>query len=193
MQWSEEGIASSFKFIQKLWNLNKKILDEIKKNHERDSDLELEKYTNKFLKKVTDNLENFSYNKIVANLHEVYSFLIKQINVNYTKNTLIKNYEKILITMMPVIPHFSSECLSLINSNTTKWPDYDKNKIQEEIINIVVQINGKKRGLIKTTPDISENDLFNIINKDEKLIKYLDKKIIKKKIFIKDKLINIII
>ena len=83
--------------------------------------------------------------------------------------------------------------MSLINSNTTKWPDYDKNKIQEEIINIVVQINGKKRGLIKTIPDISENDLFNIINKDEKLIKYLDKQIIKKKIFIKDKLINIII
>ena len=93
-------------------------MDEIKKDHEKDSDLELEKYTNKFLKKVTDNLENFSYNKIVANLHEVYSFLIKQINVNYTKNTLIKNYEKILITMMPVIPHFSSECLNLINSNT---------------------------------------------------------------------------
>ena len=193
VQWSEEGIASSFKFIQKLWNLNKKILDEIKKDHEKDTDLELEKYTNKFLKKVTDNLESFSYNKIVANLHEVYSFLIKQINAKYTKNTLIKNYEKILITMMPIIPHFSSECLSLINSNTTKWPDYDKNKIQEEIINIVVQINGKKRGLIKTIPDISENDLFNIINKDEKLIKYLDKQIIKKKIFIKDKLINIII
>ena len=163
------------------------------KRHEKDSDLELEKYTNKFLKKVTDNLENFSYNKIVANLHEVYSFLIKQINVNYTKNTLIKNYEKILITMMPVIPHFSSECLNLINSKTIKWPAYDKNKIQEEIINIVIQINGKKRGLIKTTPDISENDLFNIINKDEKLIKYLDKQIIKKKIFIKDKIINIII
>ena len=193
VQWSEEGIASSFKFIQKLWNLNKKILDEIKKDHEKDTDLELEKYTNKFLKKVTDNLESFSYNKIVANLHEVYSFLIKQINAKYTKNTLIKNYEKILITMMPIIPHFSSECLNLINSNTIKWPAYDKNKIQEEVINIVVQINGKKRGLIKTTPDISENDLFNIINKDEKLIKYLDKQIIKKKIFIKDKLMNIII
>ena len=121
------------------------------------------------------------------------SYTQVSINLNYTKNTLIKNYEKILITMMPIIPHFSSECLNLINSNTIKWPAYDKNKIQEEVINIVVQINGKKRGLIKTIPDISENDLFNIINKDEKLIKYLDKQIIKKKIFIKDKLMNIII
>ena len=116
VQWSEEGIVSSFKFIQKLWNLNLKFLDEIKKDHEKDTDKELEKYTNKFLKKITDNLENFSYNKIIANLHELYSFLNKQINQKYSKETLIKNYEKILISMMPVIPHFSTECLSLIKS-----------------------------------------------------------------------------
>ncbi|MDC0901758.1 leucine--tRNA ligase, partial [Candidatus Pelagibacter sp.] len=102
VQWSEEGIVSSFKFIQKLWNLNSKIFEEIKKNHEKDNDNEIEKYTNKFLKKITDNLENFSYNKIIANLHEMYSFLSKQINKNYKKNTLVENYQKILIAMTPV-------------------------------------------------------------------------------------------
>ena len=82
VQWSEEGIVSSFKFIQKLWSLNAKILDEIKKNHDHDTDQEIEKYTNKFLKKVTENLESFSYNKIIANLYEVYSFLTKQIKLS---------------------------------------------------------------------------------------------------------------
>ena len=193
VQWSEEGIVSSFKFIQKLWNLNLKFLDEIKKNHEKDTDKELEKYTNKFLKKITDNLENFSYNKIIANLHELYSFLNKQINQKYSKETLIKNYEKILISMMPVIPHFSTECLSLIKSKEIKWPKYNIDFIKEENANIVVQINGKKRGLIQTKIDTSENDIFDIINNDEKIFKYLEKKIIKRKIFIKNKLINIII
>tara|TARA_Y100000591_G_scaffold103981_1_gene88420 strand:- start:342 stop:1892 length:1551 start_codon:yes stop_codon:yes gene_type:complete len=193
VQWSEEGIASSFKFIQKLWNLNSKILDEIKKNHKNDADLELEKYINKFLKRVTDNLESFSYNKIIANLHEAYSFLVKQINVKYSKKTLTKNYEKMLIAMMPIIPHFSSECLNLINTKTVSWPMYNKDLIQEEITNIVVQINGKKRGLIKTKPNISENDLFNIVSKDEKITKYFDQKTVKKRIYIKGKIINIII
>ena len=193
VQWSEEGIVSSFKFIQKLWNLNLKVLDEIKKNHEKDTDKELEKYTNKFLKKITDNLENFSYNKIIANLHELYSFLNKQINQKYSKETLIKNYEKILISMMPVIPHFSTECLSLIKSKEIKWPKYNIDFIKEENANIVVQINGKKRGLVQTKIDTSENDIFDIINNDEKIFKYLEKKIIKRKIFIKNKLINIII
>ncbi len=57
----------------------------------------------------------------------------------------------------------------------------------------MVQINGKKRGLIKTKPSISEEKLFDIINKDETLTKYLNQKKIKRKIYIKDKLLNIIV
>ena len=64
VQWSEQGMASSYKFIQKLWNLNSKILQEINKNHQDNNSNELDIYTNKFLKKITDNLEKFSYNKI---------------------------------------------------------------------------------------------------------------------------------
>ena len=90
VQWSDEGITSSFKFIQKLWNLNLKILEEIKKGHKEDANDQIDRYTNKFLKNITNNLENFSYNKIVANLHETYTFLTKQINEKYTSETLKK-------------------------------------------------------------------------------------------------------
>ena len=95
VQWSEEGIISSFKFVQKLWNLNTKIFAEINKNHKEDFDNEFKKATNLFLKNVTNNLEEFSYNKIIANLHEIYSFLIKQIDKPYKKETIIENYKKI--------------------------------------------------------------------------------------------------
>ena len=193
VQWSEEGIASSYKFIQKLWILNLKIFEEIKKNHTKDSDKELDKETNKFLKKITDNLENFSYNKIVANLYEIYGFLNKKIESKYSSKTLILNYEKILIAVMPIIPHFSSECLRSLNSADIKWPSYDVSFLKEEKINLVVQINGKKRALLKLMPNIKEDELFEIIGNDETIKKYLDNKTIKRKIFIKDKLFNIIV
>ncbi len=193
VQWSEEGIISSSKFIQKLWNLNEKILEEMNKDHKKDSDNDIKKYTNKFLKRITDNLESFSYNKIIANLHEMYSFLYKQIEKSYTKNTLIENYEKILITMTPIIPHFSNECLNMISAKEFKWPKYDESMLKENIINIVIQINGKKRGIIETKRDISEKNLFELIFKDEKKNKYVEKKKIIKKIFIPNKLMNIII
>ena len=193
IQWSDEGITSAYKFIQKLWNLNTKILDEIKKNHKENTDDQITKYTNKFIKKITENLENFSYNKIIANLHELHSFFSKEIVNSYKKSTLRENYSKILVTMMPVIPHFSNECLKIINETNIKWPSYNEKDIKEDIINIVIQINGKKRSLISTKPDISEESLMEIINKDEKLLKHLNGAEIKRKIYIKNKLMNIII
>ena len=193
VQWSDEGITSAYKFIQKLWNLNTKILDEIKKDHKENTDDQITKYTNKFIKKITENLENFSYNKIIANLHELHSFFSKEIVNSYKKSTLRENYSKILVTMMPVIPHFSNECLKIINETNIKWPSYNEKDIKEDIINIVIQINGKKRSLISTKPDISEESLMEIINKDEKLLKHLNGAEIKRKIYIKNKLMNIII
>ena len=193
VQWSEEGIISSYKFIQKLWNLNSKMLLEIEKNHNTDADDKLNKYTNKFLKQVSDNLENFSYNKIIANLHEMYSFYIKEINKNLKKSTLLENYEKVLIAIMPVIPHFASECLDILGTKNIKWPEYDKRVLKENTVNIVIQINGKKRGLIESKSNMQEEELIEIIKEDQKILKYLEGKNIKRKIYIKDKLMNIII
>ena len=95
--------------------------------------------------------------------------------------------------MQPIIPHFSSECLNLINIKDIKWPKFDENLIKEDMINLVVQINGKKRGLIKIKPDKSEKELLDIVRKDQKIFKYLGNDKIKKKIYVKNKLINIIV
>ena len=195
VQWSEEGIAASFKFIQKLWNLNLNIHKEIKKNHQNDCGEDLSKFTSKFIKKMEHNLNNFNYNIIVANLHEAYSLLIKEIVNSYKKETLIENYEKILITMMPIIPHFASESLEMLKKNDKKigWPKFDEKLLEDDFSTIVIQINGKKRGILKLKKNIEEENLYKIITKDEKLYKYLLDKKVKRKIFIKNKLMNIII
>ena len=193
VQWSEEGIASSYKFIQKLWNLNLKFCEEIEKDHPKDTNDEIEKYTNKFLKDVTYNLENFSYNKIVANIHEIYSLLIKQLETKYKKKTLNDNYKKILIAISPLIPHFSNECMKSLGVKDIKWPSINEKILETEEINIVIQVNGKKRGLITTKMGISEEKLMELIKSDKSLNKHLEGALIKRKIYIKDKLINLII
>ena len=193
VQWSEEGISASFKFIQKLWNLHSKTMEEINKDFPKDIDEELTKFTNKFIKKISNNLDSFSYNIIIANLHEMYSFMIKEINKGYKSKTIKENYEKILTMMMPIIPHFSSECLNILSiSDKVTWPTYDESQLEESTNIIVVQINGKKRGIIDTKKDINEDDLIKLISNDEKITKHFDKNKIKKKIYIKNKLINII-
>ena len=194
VQWSDQGMVSSFKFIQKLWILNQKILDEIQKKHLNDVDSEFEKVTNIFLKNVTNNLSKFTYNKIIANFYEIYSSLSKLIKKKYSSKTIIQNYKKILICMMPVIPHFSNECIELLkDEREIKWPKIDEKFLIEENINFVVQINGKKRGLLKVDRDISEDDIVKLVRENNEINKYIKNQELKKKIFVPNKLINIII
>ena len=194
VQWSEDGIEASYKFIQKLWALHNKIIEKINNNENKDEDDEFIRFTNRFIKKISNNLENFSYNIIIANMHEMYSFLNKEIIKTITKKTLLENYRKILICIQPIIPHLASEALEMIeNKNEIIWPKYEKDFINENKTKIVIQINGKKRGLIETSKDITERDLMKNIDQDEKILKYLKGNNIKKKIFIPGKLINIII
>jgi leucyl-tRNA synthetase len=193
VQWSEEGIISSYKFVQKLWSLHKKIIDEIKKEHNEDSSDNLIKFTNKFIKKITENLENFNYNIIIANIHEMHTYMGKEINNKYSKKTLIENYTKILTLLEPVLPHLVNEAFKEMGEDKISWPNYDKNLIIEDIITFVIQINGKKRGIFEIKTNSSEKEILNKINQDDKLKKYLNEKEIKKKIFVPNRLINIIV
>ena len=194
VQWSEEGIAASFKFIQKLWNLHFNLLNQIKLNHSSNSSNNLEKITNIFIDSVTKNLTNFSYNKIVANFHELHSALFKELKNEYTKSSLVENYSKILITMSPIIPHFANECLEILgNKDNSKWPISIKELLVENSVNYVIQINGKKRAVINSIRDTSEKDLFELIKNNSATKKYIENKVIKKRIFIPNKLINIIL
>ena len=96
--------------------------------------------------------------------------------------------------MMPVIPHFANECISLLKNETKiEWPKINKDLLIAEKINFVIQINGKKRGLITTNRDISEGELIQLINNNNELKKHIKNQEFKKKIFIPNKLINIII
>ena len=194
VQWSVEGIISSYKFIQKLWNLNLKINDEIEKNHPSSEDDQLVKFTNQFIKKVTQNLDSFSYNILIANLHEMHSSLSKLVDKKVKKDELILNYRKILTVILPIIPHFASECIKGIGvEDSSVWPSVNEEFLIEKTKKIVVQINGKKRDLIEAKSNISESELMDIINSNKNLLKYFENKTIKKKIFVPNRLINIIV
>ena len=99
--------------------------------------------------------------------------------------------------MNPVIPHFSNECIERLGLNISEnkifWPKIDQNILVEDIINFIVQINGKTRGIIKLKTGNNEKEVLEKIKENEKLGNYIKDKLIKKTIFISNKLINIII
>ena len=197
VQWSEQGMIASYKFVQKFWVLHKKILYKLQSQEKHESTLfsdGVESFTNQMLNKMNISLNKFSYNVIIANLHEAYNFFNKIAEAEITNKNLRDNYIKILTLMLPITPHLANECLAeTVNNNTYTWPEIDIKYLQSKKYNIVVQINGKKRSLILTDSSIEEVKLIEKIKKTKELEKFLIGKEIIKTIFIKDKLINLII
>ena len=96
--------------------------------------------------------------------------------------------------MMPVIPHLINECLNKIgNKNNIKWPEVNKELIKSNNLNIAVQINGKKRTIIEIKRDTEEKEVLEKINKNELINKYIENKRIIKIIYVKNKILNIIV
>ena len=200
VQWSDQGMLAAYKFIQKFWlihqNIKSEILSSTKKERGEKSLTEdtFQTFTNEMINKVTKNLDNFQYNVIIANFHESYNFLSKLQISEINNPVLIENYVKILTILSPVIPHFTSECIADIQVyDVSTWPSVNKNVLKKKTFNIVVQLNGKKRGLLICDKSINEKQLINMIQSDSEYKKYiLDKKIIKT-IYVKDRLINLIL
>ena len=194
VQWSEQGIIASYKFIQKFWTLHVMIKSQIKLNIEKNIknfDKSIEEFTNQTINKINNNLEKFSYNVIIANLHEIYNFYSQAYKTECTN--LNDNYIKILKVIFPVLPHFASECLSDLTIEEIKWPVVNKDYLKNSNYKIVVQINGKKRLLFESNEDLDETNLVNKLREIKEIKKYIEKKDIFKTIFIKNKLINLII
>ena len=202
VQWSEQGMQASYKYIQKFWNLNS-ILNEKFENYKKVENLNTEQniddqiniFTNEIIQKIKFNLENFQYNVIIANFHEIYNFLSKNHeNKNIDFSNFKSNYIKILQTMLPVLPHLVNECLSIIDKNFSfSWPEVDKKYLEKKTVTIVLQINGKKRGIINCKKDILERDLEKMIIDEIDYKKYFENKKILKKIYVKNRIINFIL
>ena len=194
IQWSEKGMVASYKFIQKFWILHKKIIKKTNSEKKGSHIDDLNIFTNKLIQKISLNLEKFNYNVIIANIYETYNFLIKEIDKDYKPEVLKENYIKILILMMPIIPHIISEAFNdLKHNDDIKWPIAENKYLQEKYVNIVIQVNGKKKSLIKVEKDLEDKEVINKIKKDEKISNILSDKNLLKHIIVKNRLVNFIV
>ena len=191
VQWSVEGVSAAFKFIQKLWKLNYEIINK-KESSLKTEDTYLEKAVNKTIHNVTKNLENFQYNVVVANIHEIYNLICQYIANDKTSNKTLKNeWEKIIMLLMPLLPHLANECWESVNKKFY-WPKHDAKLLEEKNCIIVVQVNGRKRGILEMSINANEKDVIKKSKEIENVSKYVESTTIIKNIYIKNKLVNFI-
>ena len=195
LEWTEKGVVSSYKFINKIWDIVEKSTS-YKVNQDKVIKNQLGGF-DKIINEISTNIENFHFNKSVAKIYEyvnLLSSLLSEKNIN--ENELPKIIKNLTIVIHPFIPHISEEIWEKTDNEglcaTSNWPETTK-KFQLESFRIPIQINGKTRSLIDVNKGDEKNYIMEKVMKDKKVIKYIENKKILKTIFIKDKIINLVV
>ena len=193
IQWSDQGINASYKFLQKLWDLNQRICErEERKTNPKDENQFIINFE-VFIKQITNHIENFQLNVVIANSYEAHRFFYNSFEKNIS-NSLLKEKFAIFIKMLiPIVPFLANECLDVLKYEKREdWPKINVKILENRKIKLVVQIDGKTRSIKELEKGIKEDRLIELVKMDDKLKKYLNDKKIRKSIFIKDKIINIL-
>jgi len=182
LEWDDRGIEGSLKFLNRVWR--------IQENLKEKADSALLRDLHKTLKKVTEDIQEFKFNTAIASIMEL-------TNAIYQRSANRHVFMNLVIMLSPIVPHFAEELWQRLGNKesifNTEWPKYDPNLLIEEVITIVIQVNGKVRSKIEVPADISEDKLKELISADEKLKPWLQNKPIKNFIIVPQKLVNIVI
>ena len=191
IQWSDIGVSSSNKFLQKLWDLNNSInQSENLKNNEDEKIFKAK--INNFAYKIDQSIHQFRFNVSIALFYETYNFFRSSLNNKISNKVLKESMIKILKLMIPFTPHLAYECLELHEcKDVEEWPKIEKNELAET--KIAVQINGKTRDILPVKKDLSEQEIQEIVMNNSKTNKFIVNKKISKIIHVKNRIINFII
>tara|TARA_B100001123_G_scaffold261715_1_gene291587 strand:- start:391 stop:1272 length:882 start_codon:yes stop_codon:yes gene_type:complete len=196
IQWSNEGVAAAHRFIQRVWLLTSKTIERENKKSSAEDEKNFLVKINKYLFKITNLIEKFQLNVAIASIYETVRFLEENLEKNVSKQCFLKSLANLMKAMMPFTPHLSCECLSKLEEKDfypkIEWPKIEKSLLVDDKVTIVIQVNGKKRGLISAKKDLAEKEAIKEAKKVENIEKNLKDKKIVKSIFVKNKIINFI-
>ena len=193
IQWSNAGVISANKFLQKVWDLNSKI--KLRKKIVGDQVLEKNfiKNSNIFAHKIDQSINQFRFNVSIALFYENFNFFKDNIGKKISNDILLEYFINFLKLMIPFTPHIASEGLEIHGKNLTdNWPKIEKTGFDDDV-KVAIQVNGKTRDVLSVKKNILEEELVRIVKKNSKANKYTEKGKIIKIIYVKNKIINYII
>ena len=186
--WSTKGAEGIFRFLSRVWRLF----------HERDTfrvdevepdEFEL-KTLHKTVKKVTEDIDNFSFNTAISQM----MIFVNEINPRDRRPRKI--LEPFVLLLSPFAPHIAEELWNRLGHNDTlareQFPVYEEKYTIDDTVKIMVQVNGKLRGELETAKGISKEEALALAKKLDKVSSFLEGKTVKKEIFVPDKIVNFV-
>jgi len=196
--WSSRGIEGVHRFLRRVWDV---VTAEPKPAAGQATDAEiaaLRRITHKTIRKVTDDLESFAFNTMVAALMEYNNYLVKAKQTPVVQTDAWRESIRALIQLLaPATPHIAEELWQRIGGpysvHDQSWPEWDKSASADETVTLVVQVNGKVRGRLQVRAGIAEKDAAELALASPGVQRHTAHKKVIRIIYVPDKLISIVV
>ena len=183
--WQEKGVVGARRFLERVWKLRDKV------GRKKEVGSRILKILHQTIKKVTEDIENFKFNTAISQLMICANELEKEEKID---KEIFENFLKLLA---PFAPHICEEIWQFLGHKRSiflaPWPKWDEKLAREEMITLIIQVNGKVRDKIEVEADISEEKAKELAISRERIKKWVEGREIKKIIFVPGKLINLVI
>ncbi len=195
--WSIEGMGGCYRFLQRVWTLVQEYTER-SSDESTDNNNELLSATNRTIKKVTEDLENISFNTAVAAMMELINNLFKvKAEDKYASKEWRWALESLLQILAPFAPHITEELWSDLGHtesiHVVEWPKWDEKYLVSDKMTIVVQVNGKVRAELEVSSEANEEDIKAEALKNENVQKYLAGREPKKLIYVPSRLVSVVV
>jgi leucyl-tRNA synthetase len=193
--WSVEGMGGAYRFLQRVWTL-------VQECNESDGgsgeSVELQRAVHKTIKKVSQDLQELSFNTAIAALMECVNELYRvKAEDGYASTEWQWALESLTQLLAPFAPHISEELWQQLGQDesvhTSQWPTYDEKYLTRDTITIVIQVNGKLRGEIQVANNATEESVIAGAKANDKVSGYLANQTVRKTIYVPGKLVNFVI
>jgi leucyl-tRNA synthetase len=209
LEWSEQGVEGGFRFLNRVWRLTASLMETIKEvkaydgNPEGlDSELrELYRKTHQTIYKVTKDIEDrFHFNTAISAVMELFNTLstVDLQNSHQAKLPVLRfAVESIALLMAPIVPHYAEELWQALGNPSSvllaPWPRHRDDALEKDELLIVIQVNGKLRSRLQVPADTPDEAIEEMALKDDRILKFIGDRKIRKVIVVKRKLVNIVI
>jgi leucyl-tRNA synthetase len=197
-RWDPQGVPGTFRFLSRLWNLVQEYLESPDQKIDVDTEKALSGGTARMVKKVTGDIEGNRYNTAIAaamgQLNDLYKLKTKSLAKSDAWQQAL---EHMVACIAPFAPHIADELWQQLGHHMSihrdTWPEWDEAYLTDDMITVVVQVNGKLRSEISVPNDASEEQIVAAAKTDEKAAMHLAGKEIRKTIYVPGKLVNFVV
>jgi len=206
LDWSDQGVDGSYRFLNRVWRLVFDVLPAVKNAGPSAPESlsaegkNLRRAVHKTIKKVTEDIDGrFHFNTAIAAVMELVNTLQGFEGKNAPENVAVLREAVVSVVRLlaPFVPHFAEELWAELgyegSVEQAGWPGYDAEAVVDEEITVVIQVNGKLRSKLLVAPDVQEETVKTAALADDKIQVFLDGKNVKKVIYVPGKLVNIVV